>query len=225
LGRPSGAQVTPAPRGYRGGGGQRRVGALGDAHDGAAGARVDGDLVGAGAHARERAQQGGCGLGKGHAAVHLGARMAHDEPLDDPVFQRVETDHHETPSGLQHAETRRQRLRELVKLAVDENPNSLERACRRMLARFAGLDRASHELRQLQGSVQGAAGLPARDNRLCNGDSKPFFAVVTNHLRDLTLASLRQPLSRALAPRRVHAHVQRADGTKRKTPRGVVDLG
>ncbi len=33
-----------------------------------------------------------------------------------------------------------------------------------------------------------------------------------------------QPVGRALPARGIHAHVQRAVGTKRKTPRGVVDL-
>ena len=77
--------------------------------------------------------------------------MAGDELLDDAVFQRMEADHHEPTSGLQHMQAAFQRLFELFKLGVDENPNSLKCARCRVLARLAGFDRASHDPGQLGG--------------------------------------------------------------------------
>jgi hypothetical protein len=72
---------------------------------------------------------------------------------------------------------------QLFKLGVDENPKSLKCARCRVLARLAGFDRASHEFGQFGGGCKRAPFLSASNNRLCNLNSKPFFAIVTDHLR------------------------------------------
>jgi hypothetical protein len=69
--------------------------------------------------------------------------------------------------------------------------------------------------------LQEAPFLSASNNRLCNGASKPFFAIVTYHLRNLLNLGCGQPLGHALAARGVHAHVQRAVETKTETPSGL----
>lgn len=94
-----------------------------------------------------------------------------------------------------------------------------------VLARLAGLDRASHEIGQFGGGCKRPPFLAPSNNRLCNGASKPFFTVVTYHLRNLLNLGSGQPLGHAFAPRGVHAHIQRAIKTKTETALGAVDLG
>ena len=115
------------------------------------------------------------------------------------------------PPGREQRRARPQRLFELLKLGVDENPKSLKCARCRVLARLAGLDRASHERRPARRWFeQGARSVAPSNNRLCNLNSKPFFPIVTYHLRNVALVGAGQEFRRALAARGVHAHVQRA---------------
>src|SRR5439155_4886668 len=55
-----------------------------------------------------------------------------EEPLHDPVLERVKRDHRETAAGPQHLERGRKRLLELAQLVVHGDPQSLEDAPRRM---------------------------------------------------------------------------------------------
>ena len=111
-----------------------------------------------------------------------------------------------------------------LKLGVDVNPKSLKRARCRVLARLAGLDCTSHERGKLPGASHGRPALPASHKRLCNRNSKPFFAIVTYHLCNLAQFGAFEKLRRGLAARGVHAHVQRGVVAEAEATRGVVDL-
>src|SRR5256885_10412939 len=100
-----------------------------------------------------------------------------------------------------------------------------ECACRWVLPSLGGPDRASHELGKLRGVAKGPLAFAPSNNRLCNGASKPFFAVVTYHLRNLLGIGFRQPVRHALAARGVHAHVQRTLEAEAEATLRVVDLG
>jgi hypothetical protein len=115
-------------------------------------------------------------------------------------------------------------LFERLKLGVDMNPKSLKCARCRVLARLAGFDCTSHERGKLPCAANGSPAFAASDKRLCNLKSKPFFAMLTNHLLDLALIRALQKIGRCFAARGVHAHVQRRVVAKAETPFGVVDL-
>ena len=66
--------------------------------------------------------------------------------FDNSVFKRMEADDHQAATGQQQLERCRQALFELLKLGVDKNPKSLKCARCRILARFAGFDRTSHDV-------------------------------------------------------------------------------
>jgi hypothetical protein len=60
-------------------------------------------------------------------------------------------------------------------------------------------------LGQLSGACRRAPLFSASHNRLCNLNSKPFFAMVTNHPCNLFLLSRDQPLVHDAHAGRVHA--------------------
>ena len=146
--------------------------------------------------------------------------------LDDAVLQRMEADHHQPPAGRAACPSAAlSACSQLLKLGVDENPKSLKCARCRVLARLAGFDRASHELGQLGGGSNRAPALAASNNRLCNLNSKPFFPIVTYHLRNLALVGAWPAIPRR--SRRASVSMRMSSGpSKRKleAARRVVDL-
>ena len=128
------------------------------------------------------------------------------------------------PAGASSSQRRAQALLELFKLGVDVNPKSLKCARCRVLARLAGLDRTSHDLGQFACGSNGSPALSASHKRLCNLNSKPFFAIVTDHLRQLALIGAGQEVRGGLAAGRVHAHVQRRIEAEAEAARRVVEL-
>ena len=72
------------------------------------------------------------------------------------------------PPGREQLERRAQGLLELLKLGVDENPKSLKRARCRVLARFAGPDRTSHDVGKLACGSNRAPAFAPSNKRLCN---------------------------------------------------------
>ena len=134
------------------------------------------------------------------AAVDLGAALARDEGLDDAILQRMEarSRRRRPPSGEQ-VHRRLQNLFELLKFGIDENPKSLKGARCRVLVRLPRLDRTSHDGGQLASGSHGMAAFPASNKRLCNRYSKPLFAVVTYHLRNLALVGAGEKVRRGLA--------------------------
>ncbi len=104
------------------------------------------------------------------------------------------------------------------------NPKTLKRARCRVLARLAGLDDASHECGQLAGCSNRVPTFAARNKRTRNRPSKPFFAMVADHLCDVALVSAGQKVRGGLTAGRVHAHVQRRIEAKAEAALAVVDL-
>ena len=174
------------------------------------------------ASARSRRRRFGAANGARRSTSLLA--LARDEGLDDAVFERMEADHDQPAARRQQVERRVQALFELLKLGIDENPKSLKCARCRVLARLAGLDRTSHDVGQLAGGSNGFAAFAASNKRLCNRYSKPFFPIVTYHLRNVALVGAGKKVGRALAAGGVHAHVQRAVEAEAEAALGVVDL-
>ena len=79
----------------------------------------------------------------------------------------MEADHREAPAGLEQLHRLRQRHRQLFKLLIDVNPKSLKGTGRRVLARLARANRATHDLGKLPGGPERLAA-PCRNNRCCN---------------------------------------------------------
>jgi hypothetical protein len=75
-----------------------------------------------------------------------------NELLDDAVFQRMKADHHQqTAMGAAHPGWPSSACCSSSSSALMKIRKSLKCARRRVLARLAGLDRASHELGQFGG--------------------------------------------------------------------------
>jgi hypothetical protein len=136
----------------------------------------------------------------------------------------MEADHDQPSLGLQQLHRGAQPLLEVLEFSVDENPKSLKRARRRVLARLAGLDRTSHDFGQFDGASHRTPACAASNKRLCNRNSKPFFSIVTDHLGDLALIGALEKLRSGLAAAGVHAHVQRRIEAKTEAARRLVDL-
>src|SRR5207249_5976096 len=78
-----------------------------------------------------------------------------EEALHDPVLERMEGDHRETPAGSQHLECGRQRFLELAELVVDGDAKSLEHALGRMAVAESRRrrDRGADDLDELPGPL------------------------------------------------------------------------
>src|SRR5690606_19402461 len=99
-----------------------------------------------------------------------------DALLDHAVFKRMKTDHRQTPSRREYFQDCREGERELLELLIEVNPYSLKGASGRMLALFARTDDTGDELGKVERCTQ-RPGFAASNNRLCNLESKPFFAI------------------------------------------------
>src|SRR3989338_532107 len=104
------------------------------------------------------------------------------EVLHDAVLQRMETDYHQPASGLHMRHTFWQHPRKLFEFLVEINPYSLKGARRRILPGLTSAYRFTNQLDELPRGVDGFD-CARRNNRPCNLLSKPFFAVITYHLR------------------------------------------
>ena len=112
-------------------------------------------------------------------------RRRGEEALHDPVLERMEADDGKATAGGEHRDDRGQCQRELLKLAIDENPESLERARGRILTPITPRARADgfgHDRCQLARGDDGCD-RASRNNCSCNRLSKPFFTIVPYHLR------------------------------------------
>src|SRR5690606_1465162 len=100
----------------------------------------------------------------------------------------------------------RERIRELRKLTIDVNPYSLKGAGGRMLTLLARPDDARHEFGKFACGLDGPF-RAASCNRLCNPESKPFFAMAFDNLPHCVNAGTRQPLRSRRTARRIHSHI------------------
>jgi hypothetical protein len=160
----------------------------------------------------------------GRPAVDLALALAGDEGLHDAVFERVETDHRQAAARHQQLERGVQALFELLKLGVDKNPKCLKCARCRILARFAGLDRTSHDVGKLTRGSNRVPALAPSNKRLCNLYSKPFFPIVAYHLGNVAHVGAGEKFRGAFAAGGVHAHVQRSVEAEAEAAGRVVDL-
>jgi hypothetical protein len=149
--------------------------------------------------------------------------MSAHELLHDAVFERVETDNHQSTAFIEDLEGLRQHHRQLFKLLIDVNPYSLEGARRRVLMWLARGNGFCHDLGKLPCAVDRPA-RSSRNNRSCNLFSKPFFAIAPDDLPDLLFRRLLQPLRRGLPAARIHPHVERPVEAEAESPFRLVKL-
>src|SRR5436190_7533465 len=153
----------------------------------------------------------------------IAGRALADEALHDAVLERMEADDGEPTAALERARGPWERHFELFKLLIEVNPNSLKGPGRRMLARLARANRATHDRGKLPCGPERLAS-PRINNRCCNCLSKPFFPIDANHLPQFFFVDPVEPLRGALAARGVHAHVQGAIADKAETASRIVQL-
>src|SRR5690606_220904 len=110
-----------------------------------------------------------------------------------------------------------------LELLIDVNPYSLKAACGRMLAFFASADGVGDELGEFERGAQ-RLGFAANNNRLCNLESKPFFAIMSYDLLNFFLAGLCQPFCSGYPAAGVHTHIKRTFPHKGKPSRRIVNL-
>ena len=115
--------------------------------------------------------------------------------LHDPIFERVERDHHETSTGPKTIGCDLQNRGDFVKFGIDDNSDGLKSPGRRI---FAGCDRArpasndpGNQGCEFSGATQGVftglktSGHDGSRNRC----SRSFFAVQLEGRRDLGFVS------------------------------------
>src|SRR5258708_12713483 len=100
--------------------------------------------------------------------------MRAHELLDDTVFERMETDHHQSAAVTEDLEALGQHHRQLFKLLIDVNPYSLEGTRRRVLKWLARGNGFCHDLGKLPCAVHRPA-RSSRNNPSCNLFSQPFL--------------------------------------------------
>src|SRR5690625_605376 len=105
----------------------------------------------------------------------------------------MKTDNSQPPTCRKPLQSCREGVRELLELLVDVNPYSLKGTCCRVLTLLARTDDTGDELGEIVRGTQ-RPGFAATDNRLCNLESKPFFAITTDDLLQFFEADVRQPL-------------------------------
>src|SRR5690606_11226725 len=141
------------------------------------------------------------------AGRRLGARG--DEPLDDAVLERMEADHRQPPARAQRVVGGAEAALEVLELAVDVDPDRLERARGRVDVATPARHHRGAQPGQFGGALERA--LAAADNdRARNAAAHALLATGPQHVGDLALVGAGQPLGRALARLGIHAHVQRA---------------
>src|SRR5450756_2857841 len=118
----------------------------------------------------------------------------------------MKADHHQSSASLEMRHTLWQDPRKLFELTVEINPYSLKGACRRVLPCLTGTYRFTNQLDELPRGMDGFD-CARSNNRSCNLLSKPFFAVITYHLRQKTFIHRRQPLRCGDPAADIHAHI------------------
>src|SRR5688572_27363153 len=126
------------------------------------------------------------------AGVHrIVLRMLLHEALHDAVLERVERDRGETTAGREHFETGGERGLQLAEFVVHVDADRLESARRGMLAGLAGFHRTRDQLGELAGTLQRTLA-PRRDDVARDPPRELFFAVFTDHARELVLRRARE---------------------------------
>ena len=143
-------------------------------------------------------------VGRADAAL----RAVGEEALDAPVLQRVERDRGEPAGRAQQLPGERERLVELVELAVDRDPDRLEGALGRVAAaepRGRG-DRGGDGVDELEGGGESAA---AADDLPRDPLGVALLAVLAQRAREAAALPRVDDLGGGQLLRRVHAHVER----------------
>ena len=167
----------------------RRLGAARDAQPRGARTGIAGDLrrrcldrlSAFQVEARRRA-----GLLRGVARYAFAAAARAQEALDDPVLERVETDHGDAAARPQDALGRGEPALELAELVVHAKPNGLKGASGRIDTVLRSRDHAPDDLREFQGALDLCLSSRRADGP-CNAARMPLFAQCRNRLRELLL--------------------------------------
>src|SRR6266542_6973668 len=202
--------------------------AFGGAQAGAPGTRVAHDLRGSGA-SRLLADGTEPGLPSADADGELWrARAAPplrgNEPLDDPVLERVVGDDDEAPAGSQQVHRAGETALDRFELAVDRDPERLEDARRRMdpAPGAAGRD-ALHERRKTPPG-QRAWVVALGDDRARDPPREWLLAVASEDRAELVRVQRGEELARGDPTGCVEAHIERGVRAEAEAARRVGQL-
>ena len=141
--------------------------------------------------------------------MRIPARLIANETLDQSVFQRVETDHHQPPSRRQRIQSDRQGTFQLAQLVIQMDANGLEDPRSGVLALFPGGMRRLDDLGELMGPFDRSLAT-GRDDGPGDSLGETLFPVGLEDARHFLIVGARDPSGSANARGRIHAHVQRA---------------
>ena len=144
------------------------------------------------------------------------------EILDDAVFERVEGDHHEPARRLQHVLGGGETVGKLAEFVVDENPQCLKRAGRRMNCARSRRRSARDEFGERPCRVNNPL-LPHPDDGARDGAGMVFLAEDRNDGGEIAFAAVGDDIGcgRTVAP---HAHIERPVEPEREAAIGLVEL-
>ena len=204
---------------------RRRRRAHGRAQLGGARPRIGGDLgiVGLERTAGEALE----GCGRRHrlrqmARAVLGTAPGGQEVLHDPVFERMERDHHQPAARREDALRGGQPLRELAELVVDVEAQRLERARRRMDVAGPAMHHAGDDV----GERAGGRDRPfaaRRDDGAGDGAGAALLAEEKDDVGEVALGGLRDHVGRRRTGG-AHAHVERPVEPEREAAFRRVEL-
>ena len=151
------------------------------------------------------------------------SRSCDEEGFDDPVFQRVKTDHRQATADLQRPFGGDQAAFQFAKFLIDGNSQGLKNAGGRMdPGPPAPAQRAFHHLGEIEGAREGRLGSAANESA---GDAPrlTLFAIQTEDTRQLGGLGFIDQIGGGQA-RAGHAHVQRSIAHQREPALGLVHL-
>ena len=156
------------------------------------------------------------------AGARSGLAARREKVFDDAVFQRMKRHHREPPAGLQHFFSGDQRRLQFIQLGVDQDPQRLEGARRRMNLVRLGPDHPRDNVGQSPGRGDRLLGARIDDGA---GDAArlPLLAKRIDRIGQIGFAGARHDVGGGRAAV-AHPHVERAIEAKREAARGFVEL-
>ena len=204
---------------------RRRIGAFGGAQFCRARTWIFGDFRCVRYHRAAREHTKGCGLQCPFGEVTrtaTGPAARRQAGFDDPVFQRMERNHHQATAGFQNALGRCKTSIKLLKFLVDEQPQRLKRP-------RCGMDIARPAMNDATDNVGERAGrddrplLSRRHDGVRDRAGMPLLAQVENDVGEIALRGARNDGGGG-RPVAAHAHVERPIVAERETPLRRIEL-
>ncbi len=143
-----------------------------------------------------------------------------DELFHQPIFERMETDHHQTPSRRQGSQRHGKHSLDSLQLLVDRDAQGLKGSRCRVDSRLSGASTPgpSQALHNDVGQLGCASNRSGSHNGAGQTPGCPFFAVPKKQIGEIMLGQRIQQIGccRTIAAR-IEAHIQWGIGPKRET--------